>query len=125
MTNYSIGDFLIRLKNASLANKHEVEVRKTKLIESVAKTLKKAGYLADYKVEGEMITLTLAIKSKKPVLMNVKLVSKQGLRIYQNVDQIAAHRGASILIISTPKGILTSRDAIKENCGGEVIAEIW
>jgi ribosomal protein S8 len=56
--------------------------------------------------------------------MNIKLVSKPGLRIYMNTRQLRAQRGASTFIISTPHGVLTTKGAIKQNSGGEVIAEI-
>lgn len=124
-TNYPLGDFLIRLKNASLANRNEIITPKTKLIVAVARVLLEAGYLRDVKVDKNDLIVNLAIKSKKPVLANVKLVSKLGLRIYQNSSKLAGHRGSSILLISTPKGIMTSNQAIKQNTGGEVIAEIW
>lgn len=125
ITNYPIGDFLIRLKNASMAGHKTVVLQNSKLIESVAKVLKKEGFLSDVKVENGDITVQLAYKSKKPVLMNIKLISKVGLRIYQNLDEVKSHRGASILILSTSKGILSSLEAIKVGAGGEVIAEVW
>lgn len=124
-TNYPLGDYLIRLKNSALAERKEVSVPKTKLLVAVSEVLKKAGYLSEVSTDDKNLNVKLAYKSKKPVLVNIKLVSKLGLRIYQNSDEIAKHRGRSILIISSPKGILTSSEAVKQKAGGEVIAEIW
>jgi len=87
--------------------------------------LKKAHFLDDAKVEKGVLTVSLAFKDKKPVVMNVKLVSKPGLRIYLGVDEIEKKRSPSILLISTPKGVISSLQAVKERVGGEVIAEIW
>lgn len=125
ITNYPLGDYLIRLKNSARAERKEVSVPKTKLLVAVSEVLKKAGYLSEVEVKDSDLLVKLAYRSKKPVLMNVKLISKLGLRIYQNVDEIAGHRGISILIVSTPKGIMTSKDAVKNKLGGEIIAEIW
>lgn len=124
-TNYPLGDFLIRLKNAALAGHKEVIAPKTKLLVAVSEVLKKSGHLSSVEVKDNNIHVKLAMKSKKSVLMNVKLISKLGLRIYQGADEIKAHRGSSILIISTPNGMLSSKDAVAQNVGGEVIAEIW
>ena len=90
MTNYSVGDFLIRVKNAALAENKEVVVPMTKISLSAAKVLKKLGYLSevgssDSKKE---IVCSLAFKRKKPVLMGLKLISKPGLRIYMGVSEI-------------------------------------
>ncbi len=124
LVTYSIGDFLIRLKNMARAKKKEVVLPGNKLILSVAKALEKAGYVEDVKGKDKTVSLSLRYAYKEPVLTNVRLISKPGLRIYKSVGQLEEKRGASILIISTPKGILTHKEAIKERIGGEVIAEI-
>ncbi len=125
MVNYRVGDFLIQIKNASLAGRREVTVEKTNLIKGVAEVLKKEGYIDDIKEEGRFLTIHLAYKSKEPVLLNLKLVSKPGLRTYVTLDDILARTDYStFLILSTPKGVISSRLAIKEKVGGEVIAEV-
>ena len=122
--NYPVGDFLVRLKNASMAKHKSVSTPLTKLAKNVAETLKKERYLEDVRVSGGILITDLAFHKKQPVLMDVKLVSKPGLRVYMNVDELAAKRTPSLLIISTPLGVLTSREAIKNRVGGEIIAEI-
>ncbi len=123
--NYSIGDFLIRIKNTALAKRKEMEVDNTKLIESIAKVLKKEGILTEVKKKDGKLIVKLAYRKKEPILMNLKLVSKPGLRIYMGADELSAVRGPSYFIILTSKGPRTSREAIKERIGGEVIVEIW
>lgn len=124
MTTYSLGDFLIQVKNASMAKNKELTVSANKQIVAMAGCLKKLGYLDEVKKDGKNLKLTLAFRYKRPVLMNLKLVSKPGLRIYAKADEIVEKKGPSIFVISTPKGILSSKEAIKARLGGEVIAEL-
>lgn len=124
MTNYHIADFLIRLKNASMANIKELTMPKTNLIEAVAKTLKDEKFLDEVKVEGKNITVKLAIYMKRPVLSDVTVVSRPGLRIYMNADDLSAIKTSEIYIVSTSKGVMSGRAAIKKRLGGEVIAKV-
>lgn len=124
MTNYPLGDFLIRIKNQALARGVEVSVPKTKIIFAVANTLVELGVLREVVEENGKIIARLAYRKKEPVLMNLKLVSKPGLRIYASVDELKKLKGPKVYILSTPKGIMNSRQAMKEKIGGEVIAEI-
>lgn len=123
--NFPAGDFLIRLKNAAMAGNKEFEVHETKLIVSICKALAKMGVIEDYKDTDGNLIVKLAFKHKEPVLLDARLVSKPGLRIYKGVDELSKIRKPSILLLSTPKGIMSSKEAIKEGLGGEVIAEIW
>jgi small subunit ribosomal protein S8 len=123
-TNYPVGDFLIKLKNASMAGNKEVKVAASNKILAIAEALKKLGFLDGVKKEKDGIAVTLAFKNKKPLLMDVKLMSKPGLRIYMSADEIGKKKGPSIYLITSPAGIISSREAIKTRMGGEVIAEI-
>lgn len=125
MTNYSVGDFLIRVKNAAIARNKKLEVRGTNEILAVAKCLKKMGLLDDFTDKKGNVELSLTFKDKKPLLMDIKLVSKPGRRIYMKLAEIEKKRGPSSFIVSSPKGIVSSREAIKLRTGGEVLAEIW
>jgi small subunit ribosomal protein S8 len=122
--NYPIGDFLIKLKNAAMAKNKSFEARSTKQIMAVAEALKKQGYLDGVKKEKTKTTFLLAFRHKRPYLTDLKLVSKPGLRIYTDVWELSKRRKPSILLISTPKGIVSSKEAIKLGVGGEVIVEI-
>ncbi len=120
-----MGDFLIRIKNAVLARNREVEIDSTNLIKNVASILKKEGYLEEVKqVKGKLI-VRLAYKRKEPVILDLKLVSRPGLRVYMGVDELEKKKGPSSYILSTPEGIITLQEAIKKRIGGEVIVEIW
>ena len=125
ITNYPVGDFLIRIKNASLASRQEVMVPSTKLVAATANALKKAGFLEEVSQAKGILNVKIAYKKKRPVLMDLKLVSKPGLRIYLGVDDIESKKGPSLFLLTTPKGVVTSREAIKQRLGGEVLAEVW
>lgn len=124
MTNYQIGDFLIRLKNAAMAGIKEVSFPKSKLVVEVAKTLKDEGFLDEVSLDKNVLSVRLAIFSKKPVISNIKIVSKPGLRIYMNADEIDAYKKPDVLILTTPKGILSGKKAKKLRVGGELIAKV-
>ena len=125
LTNYPVGDFLIRIKNAALAGKRNVLVDKTNLTANVAKTLKRMGYLDEVKVIKGSLEVRLTYQSKKPLVNDIKLVSKPGVRIYQDVSDLEKYRGLYEFIVSTPKGVLSSKEAVKKNVGGEVIAKLY
>jgi small subunit ribosomal protein S8 len=124
-TNYPVGDFLIKVKNSAVARNKELVVASSKEVIGLAEVLKKLGYFSEVKKEKETLRITLTYRFKRPVLTNLKLRSKPGLRVYMSVKEIEAKKGPSTFVITTPKGILSSRDAIKQRSGGEVIAEIW
>jgi len=122
--NYPVGDFLIQIKNAALARKQEVVVANTKLIRAVAGVLKSLGYLEKIKEDAGKITVQITYHRKEPLIGQVRLVSKPGLRIYASVDDLEKKKGPSAFIISTPQGVMSSKDAIKKRLGGEIIAEV-
>lgn len=123
--NYGVGDFLIQIKNAAMAKNKSIVVPMSKQTFAIAECLKKLGYLAEVKKDGEFVNIALAFMHKRPAIINLRLVSKPGLRIYLGIDEISKKRGPSQFLISTPLGILSSKQAIKQRVGGEVIAEIW
>lgn len=122
--NYPVGDFLIQIKNAALARKQEVVVANTKLIRAVAGVLKSLGYLEKAKEDAGKITVQIIYHRKEPLIGQVRLVSKPGLRIYASVDDLEKKKGPSVFIVSTPQGVMSSKDAIKKRLGGEIIAEV-
>lgn len=116
---------MIKIKNASMAKNKELTVPSNKQIEAIAAALKKLGYLDEVKKEKNMLSLSLVYKNKRPVLTDLKLVSKPGLRIYMGIAEIEKKKGPSTYLISAPIGIISSREAVKQRVGGEVIAEIF
>lgn len=124
-TNYPVGDFLIKIKNAALARQKVVETDVTKFIKEVAKALEKEGYLESVEVKDGKIKARLSYMKKEPVLLGLKIVSKPGLRIYLDTEQLRSRKGPTTLILTTPKGVKSTKDALKEGLGGEAIVEIW
>jgi small subunit ribosomal protein S8 len=125
MTNYPVGDFLIKIKNASLAKRKVVRVPFSNLIYSVSEILRREKYLSEVKKDKNELSVTLAYFKKEPVLMGLNLISKPSKRIYKGADELRNHKGLSFYIVSTPNGVMTSQDAGKKNIGGEIIAEIY
>jgi len=121
ITNYPVGDFITRIKNAALSSAKELRVRKTNYIKAVAEALEREGFLSEVKEEDKELIVKLAYARKEPILMNLELVSKPGLRIYETVEELESKKGPEVYILSTSKGILSSKEAIKKNIGGEVI----
>ena len=126
-----IADMLTRIRNAN-TNKHEsvlVPQSKTKL--AIAEILKNEGFIVDYKsteVDGiKMMEITLKYgPNGEKVIQGLKRISKPGLRIYANAEQLPkVLNGLGIAIVSTSKGIITDKDARKLNVGGEVLAYVW
>ncbi len=116
---------MIRVKNAALAGEYEVVIKNTKLIEAVANVLKSEGFVKTIESKDSVLTITLTKFAKNPMLLGLTLISRPGLRRYYNVDQLMKLRGPEVYILSTPKGVMSSREARKNIVGGEVIAKIW
>src|SRR4030043_2003069 len=81
VTNYPVGDFLIRIKNAAIAKNHNLVVTKTSLVQEVAKILEKSGYIMNLKEEGGNLSINLTYIKQEPVLTDITLISKPGLRL--------------------------------------------
>ena len=128
--NYVIGDFVIQLKNASLARKKAVVAPYANICKAVAKVLKKEGFLDEIKEETidgrRMLSVSLRYQRRKPSITDVSLVSKPSLRTYVNASQIASAQGRStIAVLSTNAGVLSGKEAIKKGVGGELLFKIW
>ena len=125
-----IGDMLTRIRNAVL-NKHEsVEIPASKLKESVLKILKKEGYIADFKIKSKkefsVINVDLLYKNGQPPLQHIERVSKPGLRVYTPSTRIPrVLSGFGLVVLSTPQGVMSGRDARKKGIGGEIICKVW
>ena len=121
-----VADALIRIKNSYLVGKTTVNVKYSKLILAIVKLLEKEGYVGELKTEGREIKVALKYVSRKPVLTEVKRVSKPSLRVYKGCKELPrVLNGLGISIVSTPKGIMTDKAARKAKLGGEVLALVW
>ncbi len=129
MVTDKIGDLIIRLKNAGFAGKENVVVCGSKNKNAILDTLARAGYLKSIlkKKNSRMVEVTLAYRADKtPRITGVKRVSKPSRKIYTKVSDIKIFKnGFGSTILSTPAGILTDKEAIKQKVGGEVLFKIW
>ncbi|HEC32861.1 MAG TPA: 30S ribosomal protein S8 [Candidatus Kaiserbacteria bacterium] len=131
MVTDPIGDFIIRLKNASIVKKDVVVVPYSKLRFTVAEVLQKIGYINQVTKKGKKVQKTIEVELKynkegvSPI-HGVERVSKPGRRIYYGAKEINPVRyGKGSLILSTPRGILTDKEARKEKIGGEALFKIY
>ena len=126
-----IADMLTRIRNANSSKHESVLIPSSKMKVAIAKILDDEGYINGYEVidDGKqgMIKVTLKYGANKTkVITGIKRVSKPGRRVYANKDEMPkVLRGLGIAIVSTSKGIMTDKDARKNNVGGEVLAFIW
>jgi small subunit ribosomal protein S8 len=121
-----IADLLTRIRNAQLARKAEVSLGASKLKQAVVKVLKDEGYVADFRLDspGGKPTMTIALKyyEGRPVIDRLERVSRPGLRIYRGKDELPKVLGGmGTVIVSTPKGVMTDRQARAIGQGGEVL----
>ena len=131
----TIADMLTRIRNANQMRYEEVRIPSSKMKAEIARILKEEGFVKDFKIEKsdenssvqDTIVLTLKYTDKRErVITGLKRISKPGLRVYAKNDEVPkVLNGLGIAIISTSKGIMTDKQARKENIGGEVLAYIW
>lgn len=126
-----IADMLTRIRNALTAKHEAVEVPSSKMKSEIAKILLSEGYINGYTIEGEGIDAKIVIDLKygpkgEMVISGLKRVSRPGLRVYAGYEDLPKVLGGmGIAIVSTPKGIMTDKEARKLRHGGEVLAYIW
>ena len=126
----TIADLLTRIRTAQAARPDTVEVPASNMKKAICQILVDEGYVKNYTVTEDgkqgIITITLKYAGKEPVIKGLKRVSKPGLRIYSNAQELPrVMKGLGVAIISTSKGVMTDRAARKLNVGGEVLAFIW
>ncbi len=121
-----VADALVRIKNSYQVGKATANIRFSKLILRLVKLLEKEGYLSGVEQKGQEIIVNLKYDSRVPVLTDIKRVSKPSLRVYKGVKDLPrVLNGLGIAVISTPKGLMTDKQARKNKLGGEVLALIW
>ena len=126
-----IADMLTRIRNANSAKHETVDIPASNMKKAIAQILLDEGYIASYKVIEDdkqgVIRVTLKYgENKSQVITGLRRVSKPGLRIYSNVEDMPkVMKGLGIAIVSTSKGIMTDREARKQNVGGEELAFVW
>jgi small subunit ribosomal protein S8 len=123
-------NLLISLKNGGNAGKETITVPYSNFTGEIAKVLFNAGYVASYakksRAKGDVLEVGVLYVDTKPRIHDVKLVSKSSRRVYFGVHDVKqVKNGRGLLVLSTPKGILTGDEARKEHVGGEALFEIW
>ncbi len=126
-----IADMLTRIRNANDAKHETVDVPASKLKKSIAQILLDEGYIKNYQIveDGKQGIIRIALKyapGKQKVIQGLRRVSKPGLRIYSNCEDMPkVMNGLGIAIVSTSKGVMTDKKAREANVGGEVLAFVW
>ncbi len=126
-----VADMLTRIRNASMAKHPTTVIPRSRLKEQIAGILKREGYINDFEVltDSPQGSLKVTLKygtDRAPALAGLRRVSKPGLRVYKGRDEIPRVLGGlGTVIISTPKGLMTGREAWRQRVGGEVLAYIW
>ena len=127
-----IADMLTRIRNANTAKHDTVDVPSSKMKLAIAQILLDEGYIKKFDVieDGNFKTIHITLKygadKNEKVISGLKRISKPGLRVYANTEELPSVLGGfGIAIISTNKGVMTDKQARKENVGGEVLAFVW
>ena len=129
--NDALSDMLARIKNAHRANKTFTSCYKSKLNSNVLSVLKDEGYIRDFQdVELRKgisnIKIDLKYHNGTPVIKKIKRVSKPGIRVYSKIEQLQkSYGGLGIIILSTPKGVMSDQKARDNNVGGEVLCDVF
>ena len=123
-----IADMLTRIRNAQSASKVDVAMPSSKLKMAIAKVLKDEGYITDYSADDAVkptLTVTLKYYEGRPVIDEIKRVSRPGLRIYKNKDELPRIlNGMGVAIVSTSAGVMTDRQARESGRGGEILCTV-
>ena len=126
-----VADFLTRIRNAMRARHQKLDAPASKLKTEIARILKEEGYIANYKPaeENGMKVIRVYLKydaANQSVIRELKRISKPGCRVYQGKDDIRRVQGGlGIAILTTPKGVMTGRQARREGVGGELLCEVY
>ncbi|MEM8777386.1 MAG: 30S ribosomal protein S8 [Cyanobacteria bacterium P01_G01_bin.49] len=130
--NDTISDMLTRIRNACAVRHPTTQVPTTKMTRSIAHVLQEEGFIESFEEVGEgikkylIISLKYKERNRQPIINTLQRVSKPGLRVYSNrKDLPRVLGGIGIAIISTSKGIMTDREARRQNVGGEVLCYVW
>lgn len=127
----SIADMLTRIRNANSVYHDKVEIPGSKIKEAIALILKNEGFIRDYEViaDNKQNVIKVSLKygaNREKVISGLKRISKPGLRVYSQKDQLPKVLGGlGIAIISTSRGVMTDKEARKAGLGGEVLAYVW
>ena len=136
---YTIGDFLIQVKNAYMAKKKELSYPSSKVVMSIGKILEKEGYVGKIKIQKstpiksgsktknmDELVIELKYENREPAVSDIKIISKPSVHHYINRIHLKKYAGNyGVAIFSTSKGMMTGKQAQKDGVGGELICQIY
>ncbi len=134
MINDMIADSITRIRNAQMRGQEVTQLLYSKIVEAIVKILQDKGYIENYKVveDGNKRYINVVLKyeeqgkKKKPVINEIKRISKPGRRVYKGKDEIKRFKnGYGTIIVSTSKGVLPNDEAYRLGVGGEVLCSVW
>ena len=131
MSTDTVADMIVQLKNANMRYIEKIDVPASKIKQEIVRILKEEGYIVSYKriehYKQDILRIFLKYgPNKERVITGMRRVSKPGLRIYNHWNELPrVRRGLGISIVSTPKGLITEKEARKQHLGGEVICTVW
>lgn len=129
MVTDPIADYLIRIQNALRARKESVSIPSSKMTRALSTVLAREGYIGDVEDKTKKtnsLSITLVYKNGQPVISGTKRISKPSRRIYLGVRDIkGVKRGHGLVVLSTPLGVVTGKEAKEKRVGGEVLFQIW
>lgn len=125
-----VADFLARIRNAIRARHQKLDVPASKLKAEIARILKEEGYISNYKTQEEdgkqVLRVYLKYVGNEAAIRDLARVSRPGCRVYIGRDEIKRVQGGmGISIMTTPKGVMTGRQARRDGVGGELLCEVW
>ena len=129
--NHKVSDFIIRIKNATMARRKEVVLPFSNINKEIGKVLVKEGFLESIKEENakgkKSLIAVVRYEKRIPVLTDVVIISKPSLRVYESVKHVGniERKGKKTVIISTSMGVMTGQEARKKGVGGEILFTIW
>ena len=126
-----VADMLTRVRNANTAHREQVDIPHSKIKEEIVKLLKKEGFIKDYQViqtkaQGVLRVFMKYGENREKVISGIRRISKPGLRVYVPMEKIPRiFGGIGTVVMSTPRGIMTGKQAKKNGLGGEIMAYVW
>jgi small subunit ribosomal protein S8 len=126
MVNDPISDFLVRLQNASMVGHSSVSLPYSSMKNAIAKILEREGYLSAVSKKNNALVVGLSYTAGRPAINGVKRISKPSRRMYMGVREVKpVRRGHGLLVLSTPAGVVSGKEAREKRVGGEALFEIW
>jgi len=124
-----ISDMFIRIKNAQRADQESVQIPYSKFKHEIVKALERSGFIGKVERKGKrlrrVLNLKLLYENDMPKIRDVRLISVPSRRLYTGFRTLRSSRRGGIILVSTPKGVMTDREAKKAKVGGQLLAEIW